>query len=202
VVSGAFMIDTEVERLRRLRASALRLRAVARALAETKGMTHDPLLYRGACAAWRVVRMVSGRLRAHPFADYQRDAGLGTLLGNSVAAFAASVGASNRIQALKAFETHLKAVSHQLDDARALAWAADLSDALGRSQLEIRSLAAAAEYALFDACEAYAQRGGAPSATLRVSKVSAAKMPSASLRSRRVTSAASAAGSDWPYLAL
>jgi hypothetical protein len=181
------MIDTEVERLQRLRASALRLRAVARALAQTKGMAHDPLLHQGACAAWRVARMVSGRLRAHPFAKFQRDAGFGTLLGNAVAARFAALGASSRLQAIKAFETQLKSVSRQLNDARALAWSADLSDALGRSQLEIRSLAAAAEFALFDACDSYAQHAGARPLTVR--SVPRLRSPSP-------------AGSDWPYLAL
>jgi hypothetical protein len=180
------MIDTEVERLRRLRASALRLRAVARSLAGTKGSATDPLFYRGACAAWRVARMVSGRLRAHPFAKFQRDAGVGTLIGNELAAKFASLGASSRLQAIKAFELQLKRVSRQLDDARALAWAADLSDALGRSQLEIRSLMAAAEYALFDACETYAQPGGSRAAVRAVPRLSSSN----------------AAGPDWPYLAL
>jgi hypothetical protein len=151
------MIDAEVERLRRLRGSALRLRAVARQLGAHKAALNDPLMNRGACAAWRVARTVSGRLRAHPFADFQKDPGFGVLLGNSLAAKTASLGASNRVQVLRVLERQIKRVSRQLDDARAMAWSEELSSMLARSQREMRSLAADVERATYGACEAYAQ---------------------------------------------
>lgn len=144
------MIDAEVERLRRLRGSALQLREVARALGNSKWSRNDALLAQGRCAAWRLARTVSGRLRAHPHARYQQDAGLGTLLKNGLVAAAASLGASSRREVMLRFSGQLKSVMRQLDDARALTWAPELSDIFGRSQLEIRALIAAADCELRD----------------------------------------------------
>jgi hypothetical protein len=140
------MIDAEVERLRRLRGSALRLRAVARALGSKRSIKDEEGLFiQGRCAAWRIARTVTGRLRAHPNSRYQQDAGVGTLLKNSLTAVAASLTATNRQRAMTEFAAHLKAVLRELDNARALAWAVELSDAFGRSQRELRDLAAVVE---------------------------------------------------------
>jgi hypothetical protein len=136
------MIDSEVERLRALRASALRVRAVARALAR-RHPDNDAILNRGACAAWRIARTVSGRLRAHPFLQFQKDASLSVLIANSIAATAAAVRASNRHSALKLFDANLKMLTRELADARALTWVPELSDSFGRSQREIRSVSSA-----------------------------------------------------------
>ena len=140
------MIDTEVERLRRLRGSALRVRAVARALSVKKWSLDDALLVRGGCAAWRIARAVTGRLRAHPYAPFQKGPSLGLLLGNSLVTKTTALGAGNRLQGLRAFEQELKALARALDDARALTRAPELSDAFGRSQIELRSLTAAVEF--------------------------------------------------------
>jgi hypothetical protein len=137
------MIDVEVVRLRRLRASALQLRALARALDRNKWTPNDALLNQGRCAAWRIARLVSGRLRAHPNIQYQRDAGFWTLLKNSLVAAVTSVTATNRCRAMTRFDACLKAVMRELDDARALTLAPDLSDIFGRSQCELRALAKA-----------------------------------------------------------
>ncbi len=139
------MIDVEVERLRRLRASALQLRAVARALKNSKWTRDDALLNQGSCAAWRVARTVTGWLRAHPNSRYQRDAGLGLLFKNSLIAIAARVTASSRHRAMCGFGAQLKSLMRELDNARALTWAAELSDTFGRSQREIRTLMAAVQ---------------------------------------------------------
>jgi hypothetical protein len=136
------MIDSEVVRLRELRATALRVRAIARALAR-RFPSSDAVLNRGACAAWRIARTVSGRLRAHPFQEYQKDASLTVLLSNSIAAKASGLRASNRHSALKLFDAELKRLARELADVRALTWVTELSDALGRSQVEIRSLSSA-----------------------------------------------------------
>jgi len=137
-----WLMDAEIRRLRRLRASALRVRAIARALARLETVDRDPILDRGRCAAWRVARTATGHLRAHPYLNFQRDAGVGTILLNSAAAAGAVLRAVNRSAAFRIFEAHLRSLSRELDDARALTWAADLSDALGRSQAEIRGLLA------------------------------------------------------------
>jgi hypothetical protein len=190
------MIDLEIERLRRLRGSALRIRAVARALGGSRAALNDPLLNRGACAAWRIVRAATGRLRAHPYVSFQKDPGLALLLGNSIVATAAVIGASSRLRALENFEAQLKGLARELDDARALTWAADLSDAFGRSQHEIRSLVAAIE------CE-----------TQGVGKTrGAGKQPAMGVRSHeprrrlapnapQAAARAAPAEGDWPYLA-
>ena len=135
------MIDKEVERLRRLRATALRVRTVARALSPG-----DALLNRGRCAAWRVARIVSGRLRAHPYASFQRDAGISVVLANSLAAANAALGVKTRQQGLLRFETHLRSLARELSDVRALTCAPDLNDNFARSQIEIRALLAALAY--------------------------------------------------------
>ena len=134
------MIDSEVQRLRQLRGSALRVRAVALALGRDRKAPTDSLLNAGACAAWRVARAVTGRLRAHPYAPYQKGATLGMLVRNSIAARAALLASSTRAQALEAFEGHLKVLLRELDDARALTRASDLSDTFGRYQSELRVL--------------------------------------------------------------
>jgi hypothetical protein len=134
------MADAEVARLRRLRASALRVRAVARALERSRSLPFEPVLPRGACAAWRIARAVSGRLRAHPHANYQQDAGLAVVLKSGVSAAAAALGARSRQAALLRFEAQVRRLARELDDARALTWSADLSEALGRSQVEVRTL--------------------------------------------------------------
>jgi hypothetical protein len=140
------MIDAEVERLRRLRGSALQLRAVARALGRRRSAKDDEALFhQGRCAAWRIARTATGRLRAHPHIRYQKDAGLGTLLKNSIVAAAAWITATNRHRAMTGFGAHLRAVLRELDNTRALTWAVELSDTFGRSQGELRSIAAAVE---------------------------------------------------------
>jgi len=133
-------MDAEVGRLRRLRAGALKVRAVARALDRSKAVEPDPLLNRGRCAAWRIARSVTGRLRAHPYLRYQRDAGLAVIVANSVVAAGFAVRMLRRPAALRAFEAQLKHLERELADARALTWDADLSDAFGRSQHELREL--------------------------------------------------------------
>jgi len=140
------MIDAEVERLRRLRGSALQLRAVARALGGKRSLKdQEGLFSQGRCAAWRIARTVTGRLRAHPNFRYQKDAGVGTLLKISMMGVAASVTATNRHRAMTEYGVQLKAVLRELDNARALTWAVDLSDTFGRSQRELRALIAAVE---------------------------------------------------------
>ena len=173
------MIDKEVERLRRLRATALRVRTVARALSPSRALNPgDPLLNRGRCAAWRVARIVSGRLRAHPYASFQRDAGISVVLANSLSAANAALGVKTRKQGLLRFETHLKSLARELSDVRALTCAPDLNDNFARSQIEIRALLAALAY----------ETGG-----FHVPEASTIP-PIANARG------AAAVDSDWPYL--
>jgi hypothetical protein len=134
------MIDPEVARLRRLRDEALRVRQIARRLGAARWGNNDPLLNRGACASWRLVRVVTGKLIEHPYLRYQQGPGLGTLLDNRLAAEWIALTRKDRSRGLNTLAFELQSLSRQLDDARALTWSTDFSDALGRSRREISSL--------------------------------------------------------------
>jgi hypothetical protein len=133
------MNDPEVARLRRLRSEALRLREVARALGSTQ-LANDHLLARGACTAWRIARVVSGRLNAHPYLHYQKGVSLGSLVANRFSAGLLALTTKNRLHGLKRFESEVGTLMRHLDDTRALIWSSDFSDTLGRAQYELESL--------------------------------------------------------------
>jgi hypothetical protein len=116
----------------------LRVREVARALDSAQSPNH--LLARGACAGWRIARVVSGRLRAHPYWRYQKDVGVGTLLVNRLSASFLAAITRDRVKALKRFESQVHALMRHLDDTRALSWSSNFSDTLARSQYELQSL--------------------------------------------------------------
>jgi hypothetical protein len=134
------MIDPEVARLRRLRDEALRVREIARRLGTARWAADDSLLERGACASWRIVRMTTGKLVEHPYPRYHQGAGVGTLFGNRVGAEWIFLGSKDRAAGLKTFAAELESLARQLGDARALTWSTDFSDALGRSQNELKNL--------------------------------------------------------------
>jgi hypothetical protein len=134
------MTDPEVARQRRLRNVALRVREIARRLGAARWGIDEPLLARGACASWRIARVVTGKLMEQPHLRYQRSAGLGALIDNRLAAeWIASIN-KNRSSGLKAYASELQSLARQLDDVRSLTWSTEFSDALGRSQGEIKSL--------------------------------------------------------------
>ena len=133
------MIDTEVMRLRRLRDVALRVRALAAAMDSSPARSHT-VFCRTAVSCWRIARIVTGRLRAHPYPSYQRDSSGVRAVYNAVNA-QLTVGLSRRRgNGLQMFSGELRRVARELDDARALTWSADLSDALGRLQMQVRRL--------------------------------------------------------------
>jgi hypothetical protein len=105
-------------------------------------------------------------------------------------ATAASFGASTHDQALRYLGSQLRRLAHELDDVRALTWAADLSDLLGRSQREIREL--------LTATECVTQMGSVQSGAAPTGQVGAVPLGSAGVEgaSERPLPAA-----DWPYLA-
>jgi len=168
-------MDAEVMRLRQLRAVALKVRAIARELGRGAQVRQDPCCEAIACAAWRVVRAVNGRLRGHPYAPFQRDVGLSALIANGMIAAAVGFRSTPRRATLQRLDPYVKRLARELDDARALTWAADFSDSLGRSQAEIRRLQGALPGL---------RRGGEKMAG-----------PEPAL-------AAPAPAMDWPYLAL
>ena len=133
------MIDAEVIRLRHLRNTALRARAIALAL-NARRTESGSVLSRSALACWRIARIITGKLRAHPYQSYQRDAGyLRSVFDGAVAALI-GVLAKYRGGLFGRYSMRLQTVARELDDARALTWSPTLSDTLGRSQAEIRAL--------------------------------------------------------------
>jgi len=136
------MIDAEVARLRRLRNTALRARAVAAALnSDSAGdSARDSTFSRSAATCWRIARVITGRLRAHPYLSYRREPSELRRLYDRVSAGLLGAIARYRGRTHQAFSEELRRVARELDDARALTWSPDLSDSLGRSQTQMRRL--------------------------------------------------------------
>ena|ERR1700722_2561188 len=185
------MIDAEVARLRRLRNTALRARAVAAALNSDSagGAARDSALSRSAANCWRIARVITGWLRAHPYLSYQQEPSELRRLYDRVGAGLLGAIARYRGRTHQAFSEELRRVARELDDARALTLSPHLSDSLGRSQMQMRRLmmevdeGARSEDALRD------ERGSRPAARQDI----------------RTVAGRGQAGEDpgnWPYLAI
>jgi hypothetical protein len=133
------MIDAEVMRLRRLRNTVLRARAIAAAL-RSGSVPGTPVFSRSALTCWRIARVITGWLRAHPYLSYQQDPSELRSLYDRISADLLARAAHYRGRSLHFFSDELRRVARELDDARALTWSPDLSDNLGRSQTQIRDL--------------------------------------------------------------
>ena len=179
------MIDPEVARLRRLRSEALLVREIARTFESSQWAANESLLDRSACTSWRVARVVSGRLRGHPYAEYQKDAGTASRAANRMHALCLALTRKGRLPALQALESHVNALGRLLDDAVSLAYSSNFSEALCRAQLEIKSLGADL---------AQEGRGGRADERLVLRPSNAGRMVVGDL--------GSALEGDWPYLAL
>jgi hypothetical protein len=133
------MIDTEVIRLRQLRNTALKTRAVAAAL-DSDPARRNSVFSRGAVSCWRIAGVITGRLRAHPYLSYQRGPSEMRGVYDRFSAGLLAGIARYRGRSLQTLSRELQRVARELDDARALTWSSDLSDTLGRSQKQIRTL--------------------------------------------------------------
>jgi hypothetical protein len=133
------MIDSEVIRLRRLRDTALKVRAIA-AVLDAQSARRGSVVARSGQSCWRIARVVTGTLRAHPYLNYQRGPGEVRAVYDRMRAGLLGGIACYRGRSLQAFSAELQRVAQELDDTRALTWSADLSDALGRSQTQMRRL--------------------------------------------------------------
>jgi hypothetical protein len=140
------MIDPEVIRLRGLRNTALRARAMARVLQADSGRPNSAFA-RGALDCWRIARTITGKLRAHPYLSYQQGPGVLRAVYNHVAAKLSGGLAQSRGRSWRRFAVELQRVSRELDDVRAITWSSELSDTLGRAQIHIRRLVAEVELA-------------------------------------------------------
>jgi hypothetical protein len=134
------MIDTEVQRLRRLRNTALRARALAAALDSSRRARCSPLLSRSAVACWHIARVVTGRLRAHPYLRYQRGPSRLRMACDEISGALIGGIAHRRGRGLHTLSDELRRVVGELADARALTWSVELSDTFGRSQVQLEGL--------------------------------------------------------------
>jgi hypothetical protein len=133
------MIDAEVARLRELRRVALRVRALAKGLAGDRA-AEDSILNNSALLCWNIARIATGRLRAHPYLSYQRGPSPTRSWSDRISAAAAALLARYQGRGLIVHAAELQLLSRELDDARALTWSPDLSDALGRAQFRMQRL--------------------------------------------------------------
>jgi hypothetical protein len=188
------MIDPEVARLRRLRDEALRVREIARRLGSARWGLDNPLLERGACASWRIIRVVTGKLIEHPYLRYQQGAGVGSLVGNRLTAEWIALVSKDRLSGLKTYARELESLSRALGDARALTRSTDFSDAMGRSQTEIKTLLGSLAVEIHGAqTERLPLETRPPVRTVRA--------PAAARTDALVGELAKGFEGDWPYLA-
>jgi hypothetical protein len=131
-------MNNEVARLRRLRKTALRVRALGSAL--NTGKRRLGSFAFGALLNWQVARIATGRLRSHPYRRYQKDPGFFASGADRFEAFIMGKVANLRGRGARVFLNELRAAARELDDTRALTLSADLGDALGRAQTSMRAL--------------------------------------------------------------
>jgi hypothetical protein len=130
------MTDTEVMRLRRLRNSALRIRAVSRAM--SFGKSRDDLFSRTAIACWGIARIISGELQAHPYLRFQSGPPAHkAFVDRALAALRLLIAPQGRA-GLTAHAHDLQRLCRELDDTIALTWSPSLNDTLGRARTRLR----------------------------------------------------------------
>jgi hypothetical protein len=109
------MIDAEVLRLRRLRNTALRVRALAEAMA-SHPVRRDSVLSRGGRYCWRIARLITGTLRAHPYLSYQRGPSEVRAAYDKLSAGLLGGIAQYRGRSLQVFSTELQRIARELDE--------------------------------------------------------------------------------------
>jgi hypothetical protein len=134
------MIDAEVLRLRKLRSVALRARALAKIL-DSDCTQEQSVFARSAAMCWTIARIASGHLRAHPYLSYQQGPSPLDGVADGLFASLAALNARRQNRRLSVYVQQLRDVAREVNDARALTWSPDLSDALGRIQIRMYRLA-------------------------------------------------------------
>lgn len=195
-------MDGEVIRLRQLRERALKTRALAMAM-DAGELSLNTALARSAHSCWRIAKVVTGALRGHPNLSWQKDYSPLRAAYDRLNARFMAVTARRRGTSAREFCEALWGVARELDDARALTWSAELSDTLGRAQLQMRQLLREFEAATL--LEAHAHRmTAAPMKSqpaLRTEHVPRSTPHSAS-RLAVGRGEPNAKPASWPYLAL
>jgi len=100
----------------------------------------DSTLSRSAQICWRVSRVITGLLRAHPNLRYRRDySPLSGTYGRVRGGFLACAAGLRGTRA-QSFAEELRRVARELDDVRALTWSVELSETFGRALQQMRRL--------------------------------------------------------------
>jgi hypothetical protein len=179
------MIDAEILRLRKLRNVALRGRALAKIL-DSDSAQEQSVFARSAVICWTIARVASGHLRAHPYLSYQQGPSRLRDLADGLIASLVAMNARRRNRRLSIYAQQLQTVANEVDDVRSLTWSPDLSDALGRMQIQMRRLAHELDLGA---------RGETGAVLLPRAKAVACAETSNSLQEI-------AADTGWPYLAI
>ena len=131
-------MNDEVSRLRSLRKAALKVRALAEVLRDSS--RRDSLFSKSALLCWRLARIATGRLRAHPYPEYQRGPSWRDSVNDGISVIFSGLIARRQGRRVRLYFHELKHLARELDDARSLTLSPDLSDSLGRAQSYMRQL--------------------------------------------------------------
>jgi hypothetical protein len=172
-----------------LRNTALGARAVAATLGADPA-PRDSVFSRGAVNCWQIARVITGLLRAHPYLSYQRGPSEVRGIYDRVRAGLLGGIARYRGRSHQTFSDELRRVARELDDARALTWSSDLSDTLGRSQMQIRGLIKELD------AGARSESGSRDETAPRV------KTRAGAVRDDSVQDDSGSVAGSWPYLAI
>jgi hypothetical protein len=133
------MID-EVLRLRKLRKGALTLRALGRAFSAHGAFEPDRASLPVTLLSWRVARIATGQLRAHPHHPFRRDPGVAERAMRALQVLFTALHCRSRLRRERLFLEEFAAFKHLIDDVRSLTRSAELSDSLGRAQSQACAL--------------------------------------------------------------
>ena len=131
-------MSDEISRLRKMRQAALDARVLARLLNDTE--RRDSAAGRAGVLCWRIARIPTARLRAHPHRAYHSDPSLLEAVVGSLRALLFAAPAVYRKRPMSCLQRELLGLSRVIGDVRALTLSPDLSDALGRGQAAMRQL--------------------------------------------------------------
>ena len=133
------MIDAEILRLRKLRNAVLRARAMANRLDGGQARA-DSIFSKTAVTCWGIARFVTGYLGAHPNLRYREGPGRSREWFDRLNASATALAARRSEHRVRVLIAELERAAHELDDVRALTRSPELSDVLGRLQINVRRL--------------------------------------------------------------
>ena len=133
------MIDAEILRLRKLRSAVLRARTLAHWLDSGEG-ERDSIFSRTAVTCWGIARFVSGYLSAHPNLRCQEGPSPSREWFDGANAWAIAWTTRSPEHRARILMAEMERAARELDDVRAVTRSPELSDALGRQQINVRRL--------------------------------------------------------------